>query len=152
MTPSRFLSGLAALIALAVVSAVFWFPPRGDAEIEPALPEPPAATATPEPTPAPIRTPDRPEELVGYPDGTYMPPLNGVTHPSSLMWPVGHPFTPIVGKRSTADGTWWYLHADGTCSTTMMVWRSDVGAKVAMTHVARPVPVAPVEPDERSRQ
>jgi hypothetical protein len=136
------------VLVLVLVAAGGWFLwQRGqDAPVPaPQVPNPPSSRQAMTSVPAPVKSPERPQEMVRYPDGGYMPPLNGVTIPANLAWPPDHPFSPIVGKQATPDGTEWYIHADGTCSTTVMVWRSDVGRKVPYTHVARPVPVAPVD-------
>ena len=140
------LGGLAAL-------ALVWTLTRAPTpDVTPRVPpDPPVANQSMTSAPAPVRNPTRPQEMLGYPDGSFMPPLNGVTHPAPMRWPPDLRFSPVVGKRSTPDGTEWYIHADGTCSTTMMLWRSDLGRKDAITHVARPLPVAPVE-DETTRK
>ncbi|MBK9385712.1 MAG: hypothetical protein IPN34_12960 [Planctomycetes bacterium] len=112
-------------------------------------PAPVVAHAPLREAPAPTRTPPVPEEMIRYPDGTFMPPLNGVKQPALLHWPPEEPFSPIVGKQMAGDVE-WYVHADGTQSTTQMVFRSDLGREVAVTHVARPMPVASEEPVEGS--
>jgi hypothetical protein len=38
------------------------------------------------------------------------------------------------------------VHADGSRSTTEMVWRSDLGRYDATTRLARPTPTAPMLP------
>lgn len=85
--------------------------------------------------------------MIRYPDGTYMPALNGVRNPPPLQWPSDLPFTPIVGKRVSA-GVEWYVHADGTQTTTQMVFRSDLGREDATIQIARPRPALPVEPPD----
>lgn len=82
--------------------------------------------------------------MLRFPDGSYLPALNGVQNPAPMAWPPGRPFSPVLGKRFTGD-KWWYEHADGTMTTTEMQWRSDLGRTDAMTHVATPQPVMPVE-------
>ncbi len=85
--------------------------------------------------------------MIRYSDGTYMPALNGVRNVPALQWPSDLPFSPIVGKRVSV-GKEWYVHADGTQSTSMMLWRSDLGREDAACHVARPVAAAAEEPGE----
>lgn len=148
------------LLGVAVIAgaalAAFWMlrepetpadPPRA---AEPA-PTPPVVDGKPAATlqaaPSPTRSPTMPQAMLRYPDGTYMPALNGVQNPAALHWPAGHPFTPIVGKRLCGD-TWWYEHADGTMSTCEMKWRSDLGRPDALSHVAVPKPALPVEPPD----
>jgi hypothetical protein len=121
--------------------------PRMRSESTAAEPAPPAPLPSLREAPAPTRTPPVPEQMIRYPDGSFMPPLNGVKVPAALQWPPEAPFSPIVGKQM-AGGVEWYVHADGTQSTTQMVFRSDLGRDVAVTHVARPMPVLPEEPAE----
>jgi hypothetical protein len=107
-------------------------------------PPPPAPVSSLQSAPAPTRSPADPEGMIRYPDGSFMPTLNGVKRPAGIQWPSEVPFSPIIGKQ-TAAGVEWYVHADGTQTTTQMVWRSDVQQDVAVTHVARPMPALPVE-------
>lgn len=153
---SRVLILLALVTAAAVAGYFALRSPSTSKPAEPALlrsesPSPeaaaPVARAPLRDAPAPTRTPNVPQEMIRYPDGTYMPPLNGVKNPAVLQWPPEMPFSPIIGKQ-TAGGVEWYVHADGTQTTTQMMWRSDVNREVAITHVARPIPVLPVEPGE----
>ena len=53
-------------------------------------------------------------------------------------------WSPITGvvRAGPID---WYKHADGSFSTTQMVWRSDLGRMAVMTRVAHPGP-APAGP------
>ena len=87
-----------------------------------------------------------PRQLL-LPDGTSTPALNGATHapPLARGWDPAVPYAPIVGQR-TVDGVRWYVHADGTQSTTRMVYRPDLGRLDAVTSVAHPGdgPAAPV--------
>lgn len=94
---------------------------------------PAAATAAPKAAAAPSR------ELL-LPDGTSVPTLNDTVDAAPLARYWGpFPWSPIVGVRSGA-GIDWYEHADGSFSTTQMVWRSDLGCMAAMTRVAHPGP------------
>ena len=94
---------------------------------------PAAPAAAPKATVAPSR------ELL-LPDGTSVPTLNDAVDAAPLARYWGpFPWSPIVGVRSGA-GVDWYEHADGSFSTTQMVWRSDLGRMAAMTRVAHPGP------------
>lgn len=86
--------------------------------------------------PAPAAAPSR--ELL-LPDGTTMPTLNGATdaEPLATYWGP-FPWSPIVGVERNDQGLDWYRHADGSYSTTQMVWRQDLGRMAAMTRVAHP--------------
>ena len=59
---------------------------------------------------------------VSYPDGSKFPALNGVIEPVKLIWTSGRPYSPIVGKMHDGppNNLDWYVHADGSHSTTAM--------------------------------
>jgi len=82
-----------------------------------------------------------PSRRLALPDGTFVDSLNDTVDAPPLTDYWG-PFdwSPIIGiERSSADVD-WYKHADGSYSTTQMVWRSDLGRDAAMTRVAHPGP------------
>ena len=85
---------------------------------------------------------------LALPDGTFVAPLNGVVSPAQFKWTKG-PYAPIVGKRRGKEpgSWWWYVHADGTMSTTAMVMREDLGRTDAVTIVAHPEATAPIRSD-----
>lgn len=92
------------------------------------------------PTAATTPASDRSRELQ-LPDGSTMPTLNGATDAPSMKDYWGpFPWSPIVGTERSSAGLDWYRHADGSYSTTQMVWRSDLGRMAAMTRVAHPGP------------
>jgi hypothetical protein len=95
---------------------------------------------------APAAAPSR--DLL-LPDGTTMPTLNGATdaEPLATYWGP-FPWSPIVGVERNDQGLDWYRHADGSYSTTQMVWRQDLGRMAAMTRVAHPG-AAPARPAAR---
>jgi hypothetical protein len=103
---------------------------------------PPAATAAARGSTVPSR------DLL-LPDGTTMPTLNGATdaEPLATYWGP-FPWSPIVGVERNDQGLDWYRHADGSYSTTQMVWRQDLGRMAAMTRVAHPG-AAPAKPAVR---
>lgn len=76
------------------------------------------------------------------PDGSVVPTLNDAVDaaPIAQFWG-SQPWSPIVGVERSSAGLDWYKHADGSYSTTQMVWRSDLGRHAAMTRVAHPGPV-----------
>ncbi len=56
---------------------------------------------------------------IRYPDGTCLPPLNGVEKVEGpFPWPKGRPYSKVIGKRLLKDGKWWYVHEDGSLTTT----------------------------------
>lgn len=78
------------------------------------------------------------------PDGTTVPTLNGAVdaEPLATFWGP-FPWSPIVGVERNDQGLDWYKHADGSYSTTQMVWRQDLGRHAAMTRVAHPSATPP---------
>jgi hypothetical protein len=98
-------------------------------------PQPAAATAAPAAAPAPGR--------LRLPDGSEVEPLNGVKAPPAMVWGET-PYAPIVG-REFGNGIEWYVHADGTRSTTLDRWRDDLGRRDSVTLVAHPKAPVPVE-------
>lgn len=79
--------------------------------------------------------------LLALPDGSFVPALNGALGAPPLIRFWGNrPWSPIVGRERSDRGIDWYVHADGTRSTTQMAWRSDLGRMDAMTRVAAPGP------------
>jgi hypothetical protein len=97
---------------------------------------------------APAAKPASPEpsRRLELPDGTSVPALNDAIDAAPLQQFWGNwPWSPIIGVVRGANGIDWYEHADGSCSTTQMVWRSDLGRHLAMTRVAHPGP-APAAP------
>lgn len=144
----------ALLGAAAIGGALTWFALTGDEDSAPTQPPAPAPTQE-ETEPAPIATgnvaepgPAEPNDPAAgkllLPDGGYAEPLNGVKNPPKLLW--NNPeWSPIVRQEHNA-GLDWYVHADGTYSTTMMIYRPDLGRADAVSyslHPRDPVPVAP---------
>jgi hypothetical protein len=109
-----------------------------------ALSPPPNATPTPAtgkvlPADQPAKV-DRSRELE-LPDGTFVRALNDAVDaaPVARYWGP-FPWSPIVGVERSSAGLDWYKHADGSYSTTQMVWRADLKRYDAMTRVAHPGP------------
>ena len=89
------------------------------------------------------------ERRLQMPDGSFVPTLNGVLHPANLVWG-DVPWSPIVRKQIDPNVE-WYVHADGTYTTTMMQWRSDLGRTDAVTlclHPAKPTATEPIPDGE----
>lgn len=112
----------------------------------PAVPQP--RTARPEPAegraaPARERSAAGGVARLRLPDGTEVEPLNGVRAPAPLAWHDG-PWSPIVGIERSRDVD-WYVHADGTRTTTVEVFRGDLGRTDPLTLVARPGEPLPVD-------
>jgi hypothetical protein len=125
----------------------------------------PAPAVPPTPTPAPVVAPpgaaapaqadlgtkpkDPPKPAAAgprlqFPDGSSMPALNGVKTDVVINWGT-RPFTRVVGTEDGPRGWKWYVHENGTRSTTAMV---DVnGVPQPMGLVADPEKALPPLPD-----
>jgi hypothetical protein len=77
-----------------------------------------------------------PEYRLYFPDGTYLPALNGAKNPKPVEFE-GRPYAPVVRKAYDPKyKVYWYVHADGSYSTTrQMNFR---GQKNSVTQVAHP--------------
>ena len=114
----------------------------------------PLAAAAPAPCVFPVaaeaapKAPERVDAAATWrlPDGSCIAPLNGAIDPAPLAWPPNVPWSPIVGRELGAAGVEWYVHADGSRSTTETKWRADLGRFDAVTRLARPGPSAPASP------
>ncbi len=145
-----FTAGLAA----AALVARFAAPPCGGELLQGAATGPaadvvasrvqPAQAAVPATCEAPAAAADDTQLLL--PDGSSVPALNGARAPQPMrdVWPVSVPWSPITGVEHSPAGIDWYVHADGSRSTTQMVWRADLGRMDAMTRLARPTPQVPM--------
>ncbi len=155
------LAGLAAAGALVAAAAPFVAGHGAGRPQQPAVaaasPPPPAASK-PEVgrvftagTRASSPKSDRSRELE-LPDGTFVPALNAAVDAAPLATYWGpSPWSPITGVERNSAGVDWYQHANGSYSTTQMVWRKDLGRYAAMTRVAHPGPAAPVASAPRAR-
>ena len=83
-----------------------------------------------------------PRKLLRLPDGTEVPPLNGLPEAPPLVWPSERPYARLLGREVDPNGLEWYVHADGAKWTTHMIVRSDRGPE-AVTVFAEPVTAAP---------
>ena len=96
--------------------------------------------------PKPQHSPRDTSGMTRLPDGSYIPNLNGVRIP--MVW--SRPgFSPIVGIRRTDRGVDWWVHENGTQSTTVVtdafingVWVRQPGLQVAVP-LAKTMPIAP---------
>lgn len=95
----------------------------------------------------PPRADDGKQAVAGQlelPDGSVVAALNGATGAMRLAAAWGpHPWSPIVTVERSDAGVDWYVHADGSRSTTEMKWRPDLGREDALVRVARPQESAP---------
>ncbi|MBM4062985.1 MAG: hypothetical protein FJ265_18100 [Planctomycetes bacterium] len=104
----------------------------------------PAAAALPERRDAPPAAATPGAGYIEYPDGTFYPPLNGVTvRQKPLFHPRSTPFTKITHVERDRNGRDWYVHENGVRST---VYISSAGT--AVYEVVRPMPALPIPPDE----
>ena len=80
------------------------------------------------------------------PDGTILDALNGVTGAVELRWPRHLPYAAIVGQETSPTGLQWYVHGDGSRSTTQWVTFVD-GRREAVSTVASPTGIAAMARD-----
>ncbi len=141
---------------LLVLGGLAWWATSSD-EPPTHLDQPPAPVAAPTAPPARLqytapvatRTPEPAarKRMVLLPNGDYVPTLNGVLDAPAMDWPTSIPYSPIIGRESTATLD-WYVHADGSKSTTQMAFRTDLGRMGPVTTVANPAPVGQRPADE----
>ena len=89
--------------------------------------------------------------MVRLPNGEWIAGLNGVIECGPLGWPNDRPYSPIIQVERAANGQDWWVHADGTKSTSIMLYRSDLGRHDPTTQVAVPTAPLPLEPEAMSR-
>lgn len=142
---STAVGGLALLTPWLLRSAPARPPAASPAMVAPAAPPAPSPAPAVGTIPAPRATPAAAKPTSSrdllLPDGTTVPTLNDAVDaaPIAQFWGP-EPWSPIVGVERSHAGIDWYKHADGSYSTTQMVWRSDLGRHAAMTRVAHPGP------------
>ncbi|MCA8953102.1 MAG: hypothetical protein KDE27_26560 [Planctomycetes bacterium] len=78
-----------------------------------------------------------PENCIAYPDGSRLPPLNGVEKAPRIAFHRAIPFSPVIGKRTDAHGTEWYVHENGAMSTTRYQLKN--GVREAIGELQKPV-------------
>lgn len=105
--------------------------PAGPAPIAP-------ATATLEvQTPAAAGIPE--DDCILYPDGSRLPPLNGVKKAPRVVFNRILPYTKVVGRTVDAHGTEWYVHENGVWSTTRLQKTGIALGEVMMPTTPKPV-------------
>lgn len=138
-----------ALGVVAVAALWAWFADRGAAQppMESAAPIAVPAQRRTEAAPAVIAPLPTPEsagiaaaDCIAYPDGTRLPPLNGVKKAPAVSFHRLLPFAPIVRKEfDRATGLEWYIHANGARSTTRLMQDGRAVAEVDMPAKSQPV-------------
>ena len=144
------LAAIAFVVRVAMRPCCEWSPRPAEAAN---MAEPVASRAAPLPASGslartePVETAAAPDATaLLLPDGSRVPALNGARSPQPMreVWPVSVPWSPITGVEHSPAGIDWFVHADGSRSTTQMVWRADLGRMDAMTRLARPMPRTPL--------
>jgi len=132
----------AVLIAVLLVVYFVWprteqAPPTAPAAppSAPAVDQPAVVTALPGVIPLQEARPGEP--TLRMPDGKEFPMLNGVREAPPPSWEPGRPYSPIIGTR-TIRGLDYYVHADGSTTTTLMAWRTDLKRYDGTTRVESP--------------
>ncbi len=129
------LLGIAGLSVTVLVAAAYWtrtaenkttFETASAAAPRPSTGAPENGTKIGEAVPfttRPTTEPGDPGSMLRLPDGSYVPPLNGIQQPQPMIWKHGS-FTAIVAtERTSWQGLGeldWYVHQDGARSTTLM--------------------------------
>ncbi|MEE9127646.1 MAG: hypothetical protein V3U11_10950, partial [Planctomycetota bacterium] len=90
----------------------------------------------------------RPGAYLALPDGSRVPVLNGAYGAPAMDWPAQVPWSPIKGREIDSMGYEWYVHEDGSKSTTRMTYHSQIGREEAMTSVYNPIKPLPLDPAE----
>src|SRR5262245_59526110 len=140
-------------VAAAAVAAYFaWFRSGPAPDVAPPAPREQSKPATEPPKPvAPVvallQTPQAagaPEaDCISYPDGTRLPPLNGVKKAPQILFHRAMPFTKVLRKETDPrTGLEWYVHENGARSTTRMMWRN--GVQEAVGEVEMPAETKPL--------
>ena len=90
--------------------------------------------------------------VITYPDGSRYPTLNGVTVPIVLNWSSDRPYSPIVDTMYDGElnQLYWYVHKDGSYSTTAMLQNRRGGPPVPTGIVQAELPSLPVSMMARS--
>jgi len=96
-----------------------------------------AGPGSDDPESAPLVTP------LELPDGARTAPLNGVTKPAPMTWG-DRDYSPIVGTV-WQDRIEWYVHANGSRTTTVDLWRKDLDRFDAVTVVVHQGEPSPIE-------
>lgn len=82
----------------------------------------------------------------GYPDGTWLPPLNGAKATVKHVFHANTPFTKVVGRLRDTNGREWYVHENGVRSTTYV---DSTGRTIGM--IEAPAAAKPILPEEGGR-
>lgn len=148
---------LAVACGLVVVGASVWLLQRGESPAAPAV-TPAATPAAPQkppepalPATAPLQTPESvgipAADCIVYPDGTRLPPLNGVKKAPPIQFHRMIPFTKVLRKEfDKATGLEWYVHENGARSTTRVQWRN--GVQDSVIELSMPAASQPVTDDK----
>lgn len=153
------------VVLVAAIAALAWFlargghdddtssrpqPANGNARLEASgraaetrTGSPPSAASTPaSPEFGVLRTPPSAEDRPRYvemPDGSWLPALNGVLGAPKSSWNPERPYARVVRIDRMQDAD-WYVHADGTWTTTRSVFRKDLGRDDVQSYALHPRP------------
>jgi hypothetical protein len=141
-------AGVPAVIAAGLLGAwaAGWLgrpPAAPDTPQQPPAPSPPAPAPQPVTAQAPPAKKADEGDFILMPDGSKPKALNGVKQPPKALWG-DQPWSPIV-RIQHDPGLDWYVHADGSYTTSLMQWRSDLNDKTPVTICLHPAQVMPTD-------
>ncbi|HEX6813475.1 MAG TPA: hypothetical protein VF384_17785 [Planctomycetota bacterium] len=146
---------LSALLLVAAIALAFWWWPGTPAQalVPPEPASPPDATVPHEPAEpavAPLPTPESAgvaaADCITYPDGSLLPPLNGVKKAPPMVFHRRVPFSKVTGKERDRNGVEWYVHENGARSTTRLMWKN--GVQEAVSEISLPAEPKPLVGDK----
>ncbi len=161
MSTHRFIQVAAAVFVFAGAYLVFEYSESSRASqqlevdaVDPAKRDNLGATAKPlkgdaaEPVAKKSEEPKAQSNRLLLPDGSTVPVLNGAFGAPAMGWPEERPWSPIIAKETDPDGVEWYVHEDGSKSTTQNLYHKHVGGMAPVTNVYNPAKALALDPDE----
>ena len=105
--------------------------PRSTEPVEPFSPPPASELVYIGPAPEPVGAED---PGMVCPDGTTLPPLNGVDQRVRMQWHTDGPYAPVIAKL-IHNGQEYYRHDDGTLTSVIHVINEATGQPNIMSQV-----------------
>jgi hypothetical protein len=153
------LAGIVLVVAVVAAGGYWLWSRSGEHPADPgtgAIASTSPAAAAPAPMPvapvvAPLQTPESAgipkDDCIAYPDGTWLPPLNGVKKAPPMVFHRMVPFAKVMRKEiDPRTGIEWYIHENGVRSTTRLQWKN--GVEEAYAEIDLPRATAPIANDK----